>query len=185
MNHAQRPSIIAVIVGVAVGALYFMWHLFAAAWAWREKEHTLTELSYKLPRLMSTISLVVLVASPALADNNRDVIAQMKADKAAFLRTVDESISGDQLVAHPQKFVGKHVDLHCKVSGVVPGVFSANCSTHKHGVANVTIEDDSPIKVGQAIRVLGVVRALPGFDNSRRTSMWFPAVKVRELRWDQ
>jgi hypothetical protein len=26
MNHAQRPSIIAVIVGVGIGALYFMWH---------------------------------------------------------------------------------------------------------------------------------------------------------------
>jgi hypothetical protein len=129
------------------------------------------------------IPLFVSIMSPVSA-GDRDVVARMKTDRITFLRTVDESISGDELEAYPLRFAGKHVDLHCTVSGIITGLFSANCSTHKHGTANITIEDDSPVMVGQSIRVLGIAKALPGFDNSRRTSMWFPAVKPIEVMFD-
>jgi hypothetical protein len=103
-------------------------------------------------RALVALAAMSLFASPALADNR----AQIKADEAKFVRTVDESISGDRIAAMPFRFVGKHVDLHCTVWDTTSrSFFDAKCATIRLAIHAPNYSRG--IKSGQAIRVLGIV----------------------------
>ena len=102
-------------------------------------------------KIFAAGALVLAMTMPAAAD--------VRSDKAAFLKTVDESISGNRIANNPFKFVGKHVDLHCTVT-IIPDRdwFNADCST-TDDVAIIVIEhDSSSLESGQSIRVLGIVQ---------------------------
>jgi hypothetical protein len=127
------------------------------------------------PRVIVFVVLTAAGAAPALADG--------RAAKAAILRTVDESISGDQIAARPFEYVGKRVDLYCVVVGATyADFFDAACPK-----ASLVI--DAPgysraIKPGQGVRVLGVVER-PWGSTSSIDEQVFPAVSVRILEtWD-
>jgi hypothetical protein len=89
-------------------------------------------------------------AASAIADDRKEILA----DEAAFRRTVDESITGDQIAAHPFKYVGKHVDLMCVVQSKDDDWFDVACP---NGHVAIDAPGYSPIKTGQRVRIIGVV----------------------------
>jgi hypothetical protein len=116
------------------------------------------------------LTALAAVAAPALADG--------RAAKAAFLRTVDESISGDRIAANPFQYVGKRVDLHCTVLDTTyTDFFDAKCP--KFPLAIDAPDYSRTMKNGQAVRVLGVVEKPWGAIDEES----FPVVRVLLLEW--
>ena len=104
--------------------------------------------------MLKLIALAVAIAlttqAPAFADSTAD-------KKAAFVKTVDESISGARIAGNPYKFVGKHVDLHCVVVQIPDtSFFNAMCGDGQDSL--IAIQHDSKsLEQGQSVRVLGIV----------------------------
>jgi hypothetical protein len=139
--------------------------------------------------------LFSLAATPALADNHpttRQVLAQIEARKVAWDRTVDKSVTAEKIIADPSRYVGKHVDLRGRVTGVSGDSFSLDCALSPEHEANVTVYGGMKrwapnaaigIKKGQYIRVLGVLEAHPVVDMAGHRSM-SPFVNVRDISWE-
>lgn len=101
--------------------------------------------------LIPTALLLVIIPMVSSADSAAD-------RKAAFLKTVDESISGGRLAGNPYKFVGKHVDLHCEVLGINdPDFFNAACGDDQE-VPIVVLHSTKSLEAHQSVRVIGIVQ---------------------------
>jgi hypothetical protein len=101
--------------------------------------------------------------------------ADRAAMKRGFIKTADESISGDMIVGNKFKYVGKHVDLHCTVSDIPEAdFFNASC-----GDSTIVIEADSKsLSPGQAVRILGTVVDPMEGNNAMGGNASFPTVKA-------
>ena len=104
--------------------------------------------------------LFAIIPTAALADR--------QADKRAFLRKCDESISLERLAGAPNKFIGKKVDLHGIVGPPMQdtSVFNLN-SPENPSIFVVVLGDARNLERGQAVRVLAdVQKPISGADNS-------------------
>jgi hypothetical protein len=126
------------------------------------------------------LGVAIIVAAYIPLAVHADTTAQKK---AAFIKTVDESISGARLAGNPYKFVGKHVDLHCTVSGINdPSFFNAACGDDQVERAIVILHSSKQLEQGQEVRVLGPVESPQSGDvEGQGGSATFAVVKALYL----
>lgn len=104
----------------------------------------------------------------------------LHAENLAFLRSVDESISGAMIEGNKFKYVGKNVDLHCTVDNVPDkDFFNASCGEDSDGSpAIIVIEYNThDLSPGQAVRVLGTVAEPMEGNNAMGGEATFPTVR--------
>lgn len=120
--------------------------------------------------IFAAMSLVLALAVPASAQSRAQ-------QRATFLRTVDESISGGKIAGNPFRYVGKHVDLHCTVLSIPdPSAFNADCGGDNGPL--VIITGTSGLSTGQAVRIQGTVLKPVEGTNMMGGVMQFPAVQA-------
>ena len=116
---------------------------------------------------IGALAALSIVPVTGFADSRQD-------QKKRFIGQVDQSISIARLSGAPYKFVGKKVELHGRVAGIVDEKHFNLAS--EDGETVVVIGDARSLEGGQRLRVLGtVVQPLSG-TNVSGGAMTFPAV---------
>jgi hypothetical protein len=118
-------------------------------------------------RLVLATLAFLLLPPMAMADSVAD-------RKAAFLKTVDESISGARIAGNPWKFVGKHVDLHCSVGPIIDEhTFNGVCGDAFGDAIAIVCNSTKSLEAGQDVRVLGIVQnPLDGTNTNGGAQKW-------------
>jgi hypothetical protein len=107
------------------------------------------------------------------------------AQKAEFLQSVDESISGAMIAGNKLKYVGDNVELHCTVESIVDeSSFNASCGTDEDGLPAIILvqyDDTSSLDKGQSVRILGTVEDPTEGVNGFGGETTFPTVKAEYM----
>jgi hypothetical protein len=107
----------------------------------------------------------------------------MHEQKAEFLQSVDESISGGMIAGNKYKYVGNNVDIHCIVLSIVDqSTFNAACGEDSDGdpaVIVVQYDDTSSLDKGQSVRILGTVEDPAEGVNGFGGETTFPTVRAQ------
>jgi hypothetical protein len=105
--------------------------------------------------------------------------------KAEFLESVDESISGAMIAGNKYKYVGENVDLHCTVFSIIDAEsFNAQCGEDDDGLPvllMVQYDDTSSLDKGQSVRILGTVEDPVEGVNGFGGEGTFPTVKAEYM----
>jgi hypothetical protein len=103
-------------------------------------------------------------------------------EKAQFLQSVDESISGARIAGNPIKYEGDHVDLHGTVSNVLDdsdfNLETGDMGNGDYAIILITTDPGraSALDAGQAVRVLGTVAEPTSGTNAMGGAMDFATV---------